>query len=84
MWRGQPLKKPRLNIMCFNSDEYRNITSFSNRSFPSFKKFREVGLAYADGLVPVIPMFSASPETYLIAAEAYLKANNGTGSAEKV
>jgi hypothetical protein len=76
-------QKAAVKYYVFNPDEYRNVTSFSNRSFPSFKKFREVGLAYADGLGTRDTYVFRLAETYLIAAEAYLKANNLTEALKK-
>lgn len=57
----------------YNPDEYRKATAFSVRSYPSFKKFRELNLAFGDNLgVRDTYLFRLS-ETYLIAAEAYLQ-----------
>ena len=60
----------------YNPDEYSKPTTFSSRSFPSFKKFRETGLAYADNLGTRDTYVFRLGETYLIAAEAYLKLGN--------
>jgi len=75
-------QKAAVKYYVFNSDEYRNITSFSNRSFPSFKKFRKwIGVCRWPRTRDTCFRLA---ETYLIAAEAYLKANNGTEALKKV
>lgn len=76
-------QKAAVKYYVYNPDEYRTVTTFANRSFPSFKKFREVGMAYADGLGTRDTYVFRLAETYLIAAEAYLKANNLTEALNK-
>ena len=71
-------QKAAVKYYVYNPDEYRNATSFAQRSFPSFKKFRETGLAFGDGLGTRDTYVFRLGETYLIAAEAYLKLGNMT------
>ncbi|MGI4804914.1 MAG: RagB/SusD family nutrient uptake outer membrane protein [Janthinobacterium lividum] len=59
-----------------NPDEYRNAFFTLTRSYPEFKKFREVNVTYGDYLGTRDTYVFRLAETYLIAAEAYLEAGN--------
>ncbi|MGI4872090.1 MAG: RagB/SusD family nutrient uptake outer membrane protein [Janthinobacterium lividum] len=71
-----PARKATKKYTVFNPNEYDTQTSYALRSFPSFKKFREVNLAYGDNLGTRDTYVFRLAETYLIAAEAYLQAGN--------
>ncbi|MGI4020343.1 MAG: RagB/SusD family nutrient uptake outer membrane protein [Janthinobacterium lividum] len=70
-------QKAARKYFVFNPDEYRT-SPFSGltRTFPEFKKFREVNLTYADNAGTRDTYVFRLGETYLLAAEAYLEAGN--------
>lgn len=70
-------QKAAKKYFVFNPDEYRS-SPFSGltRTYPEFKKFRELNLAYADNGGTRDTYVFRLAETYLIAAEAYLQAGN--------
>jgi hypothetical protein len=70
-------RKAAKKYYVYNSDEYDVKTSFSPRSLPFAKKFREVGVPYSDDNKGVRDTYVFRlAETYLIASEAYLKAGD--------
>jgi hypothetical protein len=71
-----PAQKAAVKYTVFNPDEYRKGYLTLPRSFPEFKKFREINLTYGDGLGTRDTYVFRLGETYLIAAEAYLQAGN--------
>ncbi len=70
-------QKATRKYFVFNPDEYRT-SPFSGltRTYPEFKKFRELNLAYADYSGFRDTYVFRLAETYLLAAEAYLQAGN--------
>lgn len=76
-------QKAAVKYFVYNPDEYRT-SSFSGqtRSFPLFKKFRDPNVSYGDyGGTRDTYVFRLG-ETYLVAAEAYLKAGNSAKALE--
>ncbi len=73
-----PAQKAAKNYIVINPDEYRTSPFLANaRSYPQFKKFRDPFVsAYADGGGARDVYVYRLAETYLLAAEAYLKLNN--------
>jgi hypothetical protein len=70
-------RKAAKKYYVYNPDEYDVKTSFSPRSLPFAKKFREVGVPYSDDNKGVRDTYVFRlAETYLIASEAYLKAGD--------
>lgn len=66
-------QKKQVPYYVYNPNEYAVRTNFAVRSFPSFKKFREVNIAYNDNGGTRDTYVFRLAETYLIAAEAYLE-----------
>ncbi|HEX8429237.1 RagB/SusD family nutrient uptake outer membrane protein [Hymenobacter sp.] len=67
-------RKATKKYFVYNFDEYENRTSFSPRSLPYAKKFREVNVPYSDNNQGIRDTYVFRlAETYLIASEAYLK-----------
>lgn len=76
-------QKAAVKYFVYNPDEYRT-SSFSGqtRSFPLFKKFRDPNVSYGDfGGTRDTYVFRLG-ETYLVAAEAFLKAGNTSKALE--
>jgi hypothetical protein len=72
-------QKAAAKYFVFNPDEYRtSVFSGQTRSFPLFKKFRDPSVAYSDFGGSRDTYVFRLAETYLLAAEAFLKANNTT------
>ncbi|OGX81514.1 RagB/SusD family nutrient uptake outer membrane protein [Hymenobacter coccineus] len=70
-------RKATKKYYVYNFDEYETKTSFSPRSLPFAKKFREVNVPYSDDNKGVRDTYVFRlAETYLIASEAYLKAGD--------
>ncbi|RKR82938.1 putative outer membrane starch-binding protein [Mucilaginibacter gracilis] len=71
------VQKAAKKYFVFNPDEYHS-SPFSGltRTYPQFKKFRELNLAYTDNSGTRDTYVFRLGETYLIAAEAYLQAGN--------
>lgn len=72
-------QKAAKKYFVFNPDEYRS-SPFSGvtRTYPLFKKFRELSLTYADNGGTRDTYVFRLAETYLIAAEANLQAGNSS------
>jgi hypothetical protein len=75
-----PAQKALVKYAVVNPDEYRNKLPSVNleKSFPEFKKFRELGITFNDNLGTRDTYVFRLAETYLIASEAYLQLNNTT------
>jgi hypothetical protein len=75
-----PAEKAARKYYVINPDEYRTSPFLAGlRSYPQFKKFRDLFVsAYADGGGARDTYVFRLAETYLIAAEAYLKLGNTT------
>jgi hypothetical protein len=72
-----PARKATKKYYVYNFDEYENKTSFSPRSLPYAKKFREVNVPYSDNNQGIRDAYVFRlAETYLIASEAYMKAGD--------
>jgi hypothetical protein len=70
-------QKAAKKYFVFNPDEYHSSPfSGTTRTFPEFKKFRELNLAFADYAGTRDTYVFRLAETYLVAAEAELKAGN--------
>jgi len=70
-------EKDKKKYFVFNANEYRSSPfSNSNRTFPLCKKFREVNLPFVDNGGARDTYVFRLGETYLMAAEANLKAGN--------
>jgi starch-binding outer membrane protein, SusD/RagB family len=71
-------EKAAKRYLVINPDEYRTSPFLANvRSYPQFKKFRDPFVtAYADGGGARDTYIFRLGETYLVAAEAYLKLSN--------
>ncbi|WP_295715117.1 RagB/SusD family nutrient uptake outer membrane protein [Mucilaginibacter sp.] len=71
-------QKAEKKYVVINPDEYRNSPFVSGqRNYPQFKKFRDPGVpGYVDGGGTRDTYVFRLAETYLIAAEAYLKTGN--------
>jgi len=70
-------QKAARKYFVFNPNEYRS-SPFSGltRTYPEFRKFRELNLPFADNNGTRDTYVFRLAETYLIAAEAYLQAGN--------
>ncbi|WP_316799799.1 RagB/SusD family nutrient uptake outer membrane protein [Pedobacter frigidisoli] len=71
-------QKAARKYLVVNPSEYRNPVLSISRSYPEFKKFRELNLAYGDNQGIRDTYVFRLGETYLIAAEAFLKAGNSS------
>lgn len=73
-----PAEKATKKYFVVNPDEYRTSPFLANaRSYPQFKKFRDPFItSYADNGGARDTYIFRLAETYLMAAEAYLKLNN--------
>ncbi|SEO06376.1 Starch-binding associating with outer membrane [Mucilaginibacter gossypiicola] len=70
-------QKAAKKYFVFNPDEYHSSPfSGTTRTYPQFKKFRELNLTFADYAGTRDTYVFRLAETYLIAAEAELKAGN--------
>jgi len=73
-----PAQKAGVKYLVINPDEYRNSPFISGaRNYPQFKKFRDPFVAgYVDNGGARDTYVFRLAETYLLAAEAYVKLNN--------
>jgi starch-binding outer membrane protein, SusD/RagB family len=75
-------QKAAVEYYVINPDEYRNTFFTLTRAYPSFKKFREVDVAFGDNGGTRDTYLFRLAETYLVAAEAYLQLGNTSKALE--